>query len=531
MLANMSVKAKTIIIALAGPIIIALIMGAQQIFTINEKSEEGILKQSRAIVLMAEAARKEMSAKLGSGVVKPLEKISPDKIMDAVPVITAIRMAMSNAEKAGYTFRVPKMHPRNTENTPSPLEKQVLAEMKAQNKDEVTIHGEDNIRYFKAIRLTKECLYCHGDPKGEKDVTGGVKEGWKVGEIHGAFEIISSLDAAQQETTDAAISVSLWTVLILIAVAAVVTWIMRSAVVMPLLQIKTLTRAMSEGDFTRGVDNPGGDEIGMVGRSLNTMIQSLSSVIKIVTDTASAVLMSSRELSEAANNVAAGAATQASNIEQVSSSMEAMADSIKGNARNCNETKEIAVKAAKHAKESGDSVQAGLGALKEIAGKIQIIEEIARQTNLLALNAAIEAARAGEHGKGFAVVAAEVRRLAERSGKAALEIMEISDASVEVADKAGQQLAELVPEIQKTADLVEEVAAESAIQDTNASQINESLQNLGGVIHQNASAAEEIASTTQSLTDKAGELDKAVDFFEVEKEEVPAIGYYDEEER
>jgi len=524
MLNNTSVKMKTIVTALAGPLLIALVMGTMEILTIHEKAEEIILKQSRAIVLMAEAAREEMSAKLDSGVIRPLEEIPQDRILDAVPVIVAIRMAMQNADKAGYTFRVPKVSPRNPENTPTPLEGKVLAEMKETNKDEITIYGEDNIRYFKAIRLTKECLYCHGDPVGEKDVTGGTKEGWKVGEIHGAFEIISSLDAAKKETMSAAISVSLWTALILAIIAGLVTWIMRSTVVLPLLKITTLTESMSQGRFSGGIAKPSNDEIGKVGKALNIMISSLSSVIRTVSQAAEAVHSSSSELSEAADNVADGAAFQAAQVEEVSASMESIADSIRSNAKNLDSTREIAVQAAKNAEESGEAVRAGLSALKEIAGRVQVIEEIARQTNLLALNAAIEAARAGEHGKGFAVVASEVRKLAERSGNAALEIINISESSGEVADRAGNQLAKLVPEIQRTAELIEEIAEASSAQDSNARQVNESIQNLGEVIHRNATAAEEIASTTQSLTSKAKELTDATDFFDVDGEPVLAIG-------
>lgn len=516
MLKNTSVKMKTIVTALAGPILIAAIMGTMQIMTIDEKSEEAILEKSRAIVLMAEAAREKMSEKLDSGIIRPLEEIPKDKIVDAVPVIVAIRMAMVNAEKAGYTFRVPKFSPRNPENTPTALEAEVLTEMMETNKDEITVYGENNIRYFKAIRLTKECLYCHGDPAGEKDVTGGIKEGWDVGEIHGAFEIISSLDEAKKETMNAAISVSLWTLLILAVIASLVTWIMRSTVVGPLMEITTLTEAMSNGRFSGGVAQPAGDEIGKVGRSLNTMIASLGSVIRTVSEAAGSVHSSSSELSEAADNVAEGAAYQAAQVEEVSSSMESIASSIRENAKNLEETRQIAVKAAQNAEESGEAVRAGLSALKEIAGRVQVIEEIARQTNLLALNAAIEAARAGEHGKGFAVVASEVRKLAERSGNAALEIINISESSGEVADRAGSQLAKLVPEIQRTAELVEDIATASANQDSNARQVNESIQGLGEVIHRNATAAEEIAATTQALTSKAKELTDATDFFDVE---------------
>ncbi|OIQ50550.1 Methyl-accepting chemotaxis protein III [Pseudodesulfovibrio hydrargyri] len=523
MLNNVSVKLKTIIPALAGPVIIALVLGGQQIHTIHDKSEEALLMQSKAIVLMAEAARNEMSDKIDSGIIKPFDQIPADQVVNAVPVITAIKMAMANAEKAGYAFRVPKESPRNPANTPTKLEAAALAEMKAANKEELTLIDDDHIRYFKAIRLTKECLYCHGDPAGEKDVTGGTKEGWKTGEIHGAFEIISSLAASKADSRNAAISFSLWTLLILGVIALIVTWILRSSVLRPLLEITSLTGAMSEGRFKGGIEKTANDEIGKVGKSLNSMIASLGSVIKTVTGAAGDVSTGSRELAAAADNVATGAAQQAANVEELSASMEAMTHHIMKTAGNSATTKEIAVRNAAHAERSGKSLVEGLGVLKEIADKIQVIEEIARQTNLLALNAAIEAARAGEHGKGFAVVASEVRKLAEKSGLAAQEIIRISEASVEVADNAGTQLAEMIPEIQRTAELVEEIAEASAIQDENARQINQAIMELGNVVHQNASAAEEISSTARELAARSKELTDATDFFDVEGETVFSV--------
>jgi methyl-accepting chemotaxis protein len=193
--------------------------------------------------------------------------------------------------------------------------------------------------------------------------------------------------------------------------------------------------------------------------------------------------------------------------------MEQMVSNIKQNADNAQQTDKIANKSATDAQESGKSVLEAVAAMKEIASKISIIEEIARQTNLLALNAAIEAARAGEHGKGFAVVAAEVRKLAERSQKAAGEINQLSGTTVTVSGKAGEMLEKLVPDIQRTAELVQEITAASKEQDTGAEQINKALQQLEKVIQQNASASEEMASTTEELSAQSDQLVSALAFF------------------
>jgi methyl-accepting chemotaxis protein len=193
--------------------------------------------------------------------------------------------------------------------------------------------------------------------------------------------------------------------------------------------------------------------------------------------------------------------------------MEQMVSNIKQNADSAQQTDKIANKSATDAAESGKSVVEAVAAMKEIASRVSIIEEIARQTNLLALNAAIEAARAGEHGKGFAVVAAEVRKLAERSQKAAGEINQLSGTTVKVSEKAGEMLDKLVPDIKRTAELVQEIAAASKEQDTGAEQINKALVQLEKVIQQNASASEEMASTTEELSSQSEQLVSALAFF------------------
>jgi methyl-accepting chemotaxis protein len=250
-------------------------------------------------------------------------------------------------------------------------------------------------------------------------------------------------------------------------------------------------------------------------RALAAMVQQLSDVVSEVKSAADNVAQGSLELSSGSENMSQGASEQAAAAEEASSSMEQMSANIRQNADNALQTEKIAVQSASDAIEGGKAVTQTVLAMKEIAGKIGIVGEIARQTNLLALNAAIEAARAGEHGKGFAVVASEVRKLAERSQTAAGEIAKLSATSVDVAERAGQMLTQLVPNIQKTAELVQEISAASKEQDTGAGQINKAIQQLDQVIQQNAGAAEEMSSTAEELSGQAEQLQSTIAFFKV----------------
>jgi len=287
------------------------------------------------------------------------------------------------------------------------------------------------------------------------------------------------------------------------------------AITRPISQSVEFAQAMSRGDFTRQIDIEQKDEIGVLAAALNEMVGRLREVVAEVRGASDNVAAGSQELSAASETMSQGATEQAANVEEVSSSSEQMAANIRQNADNAQQAERIALKTAADAREGGESVEHTVVAMKEIAGKISIIEEIARQTNLLALNAAIEAARAGEHGKGFAVVAAEVRKLAERSGAAAGEISELSASSVEVAEKAGEMLGKIVPEIQRTAELVQEIAAASNEQNAGAEQINKAIQQLDSVIQQNASAAEEMSSTSEELSSQAEQLQATMGFFQV----------------
>ena len=250
-----------------------------------------------------------------------------------------------------------------------------------------------------------------------------------------------------------------------------------------------------------------------LGNALLNMVAKLRQVVGQVKVTTNHVSTGTQAMSASSEEMSQGAAEQAAAAEEASSSIEQMTANIRQNADNAMQTEKIAIQSASDAKDGGEAVAKTVSAMKEIAGKITIIEEIARQTNLLALNAAIEAARAGEHGKGFAVVAAEVRKLAERSQIAAGEINDLSSSSVEVAEQAGQLLDVIVPNIQRTAELVQEISAASREQDAGAAQIMKSIQQLDGVIQQNSASSEEMASTSEELSSQADQLEQMVAFF------------------
>jgi methyl-accepting chemotaxis protein len=278
-------------------------------------------------------------------------------------------------------------------------------------------------------------------------------------------------------------------------------------------KVTSVAQAVADGDLTVSVrERSEHDELM---RAIARMVKQLGDVVQEVKTTVANVASGSQEMSASSEQLSQGASEQASSIEEVSSSMEQMSANIKQNADNATQTEKIAVKAAGDAKEGAQAVAQTVDAMKSIANKISIIEEIARQTNLLALNAAIEAARAGEHGKGFAVVASEVRKLAERSQKAAGEITELSKSSVSVAEQAGHLLARILPDVQKTASLVQEITGASREQDAGALQITQALQQLDTVIQQNASAAEEMASTSEVLSGQGEGLQEAIAFFKI----------------
>ncbi|NJB67708.1 methyl-accepting chemotaxis protein [Desulfobaculum xiamenense] len=297
------------------------------------------------------------------------------------------------------------------------------------------------------------------------------------------------------------------------AIGILAALIITRAITGPIRQGVSFAQSIADGDLGAKIELDQRDEIGMLAGALRNMVRRLSDVVGEVQSAGQNVSTGSQQLSASSESLSQGATEQAASVEEISSSMEQMTANIRQNAENALQTEKIAIQSATDAETGGKAVTDTVDAMKQIADKISIIEEIARQTNLLALNAAIEAARAGEHGKGFAVVAAEVRKLAERSGAAAAEISELSSSSVEVAERAGEMLTKMVPDIKRTAELVQEIAAASNEQNSGAEQINQAIQQLDQVVQQNASAAEEMASTSTELSSQAEQLQQTMAYF------------------
>lgn len=269
--------------------------------------------------------------------------------------------------------------------------------------------------------------------------------------------------------------------------------------------------AVAEGDL--GVSITPRSEQDALGKALSNMVDRLTHIISEVRQGSSGLSSAAQQISYASQSLSQGTSQQAASVEETSASLEQMSASITRTAENSREMEKMATKGARDAEETGRSMQETVSAMKMIAQKTSIVEEIAYQTNLLALNAAIEAARAGEHGRGFAVVASEVRQLAGRSQTAAKEISELAESSVRVAERSGQQLSELVPSIRKTAELVQEVAAASGEQSAGVNQVNKAMTLMDQVTQRNASASEELASTSEQMSAQAEALTQLISFF------------------
>ena len=310
-------------------------------------------------------------------------------------------------------------------------------------------------------------------------------------------------------------------IVILGVVAAFLTvvfgWVITRSITRPVGEALLVTQRLAEGDLTVRIEKTSKDEIGHMLAAQQGLIEKLNQIIGEVNTAADALNNAAGQVSQTAQSLSQSSSEQAASVEETTASIEQMTASITQNTENAKVTDRMASKSAVEAVEGGTAVGKTVEAMKQIAGKIGIIDDIAYQTNLLALNAAIEAARAGEHGKGFAVVAAEVRKLAERSQIAAQEIGQLAGSSVKMAEQAGKLLDEMVPSIKKTSDLVQEIAAASQEQSAGVSQINGAMGQLNQATQQNASASEELAATAEEMGGQSTQLTSLMSFFHLDQ--------------
>jgi methyl-accepting chemotaxis protein len=305
---------------------------------------------------------------------------------------------------------------------------------------------------------------------------------------------------------------------------AVFGWFITRSITRPVNEALAVTQRLAEGDLTVTITDVSKDEIGQMLSAQQGLIGKLNQIIGEVKGAADALANAAGQVSATAQSLSQSSSEQAASVEETTASIEQMTASITQNTENAKVTDNMATKSSVEATQGGTAVKETVEAMKSIAGKIGIIDDIAYQTNLLALNAAIEAARAGEHGKGFAVVAAEVRKLAERSQVAAQEIGQLAGSSVKMAEQAGKLLDEMVPSIKKTSDLVQEIAAASQEQSAGVGQINGAMGQLNKATQQNASASEELAATSEEMGGQAAQLQELMEFFKIDEHSRSSAG-------
>lgn len=541
-----SIKWKLVIPVTIGSLVLGIIFSIIYISDIRNSSERAIIEKSRAILLNTEAVREEMEHKweLGLFSVEQLKRLGEEdkqlEILAAVPVYSSWRSAMVKAEEGGYDFRVPKIQARNPRNTPDAAELAVLEKLKSENLKEYYEFDEElnAIRYYRPVILGESCLICHGDPasssqlwgndRGE-DPTGNIMENWKAGEVHGAFEVISSLEEVDMRTNQAVLKVLLVIGGALIVIILALYYII-SAPIRTMQNCAELAGKIERGFLNMDISEEGAnDEAGQILQSFKKMKEQLAFISQSIIIGSQQIAAASNELSIGNIDLSSRTEQQATALEETSAAIEEMNASIRSNSENTGTARQLSEDALSKTGEGTEAVVSMISSMNDISDSshriadiIEVINGIAFQTNLLALNASIEAARAGIHGKGFAVVAVEVRKLAKKSDKAAAEIVEIIKTSnekvrvgVRTAEQTEKALHEVSTAVSKVTSLVKEISEASNEQLSTVNQIDSTLATLDENTQRNAALVEEAAASTEELSGQAEDLKKNISFFKV----------------
>ncbi len=487
--------------------------------SIGEMWQLNVLQKDR---LFAETKEKMAGIQSNEERLRAAQKLP---IYQIIPIVRSWQAIENNAQELGFKFKVISESARNPRNLAQGQEIAILRTMTEQNKqNHYQVDTRENVlRYVQRINIESSCLVCHGNTthysgNNGKDVLGFQMEDFKVGDTRGGFQFTFSLLPMQKKIRTFIIQSTAIGMIIILFIIFFILWSVKKLAINPVRHLRTLMDRIAQGDLNVHAQTKSQDDIGLALNALNLMAKNLHEIISNVIQAAQHVYAGSDQLSSSSQMISQGATEQAASAEEAAASIEEMTQNIAENTDNAIQTEKIASEAAQEAQMGGNAVDEAVAAMKKIAEKIQIIDEISTRTNLLALNASIEAARAGAQGRGFAVVASEVRDLAEKSQIAAGEIIELAQSSVQVADRAGKILLKLVPNIQSTSDLVKKIAHSSQEQSTGANQINTAMRQLDDVVQQNASAAEELASTAEELSGQSKMLLDSTTFFKIESQ-------------
>ncbi len=533
---NMKFRTKLILIVFV-PIFVATAIAVYVSSSMLKKQGiETLERKTKAILTRMEAVRTYVATQFDvKEEIENLKAMHPDgdisqdekvSMLKKVPIFASMAVGENNSEEDSYQFRVASLSARNKANLANELEAQFIEQFENDpTLSTLTYTNEETneLWVIRSVRLSEKqgCLYCHGAPETSpwnngKDILGYPMENYKDGDIVGLFIIKSSLNAHTNEVQGNIQAAIYKIILIMLSVLLVVTVISAYFIRNTSHKIKDiigLNRAIANGDLTQKLAVKGSDEFSQIGENLNLMVDSLSSVVNSVNETVALLSEESQNTTVLSKQLADSSNAQAASVEEISVSMEEMTATIEVNDQNARSTEEIAKVSAQEIKYGNDSSQLAIDSMNTIRKELDILEEIAQQTNILSLNASVEAARAGEFGSGFAVVAAEVRRLAERSQVSANSINKRFSEGMVVVTNTADKLVELVPDIGRTSELVEEIVTSSKEQKSAVIEINNAVQGLNNSTQTNSQIADNMSERALDLNHYAKLLKERISFF------------------